>query len=128
MGLDQWCYACDSMDIPDGKRVDFDMPASSEEIAYWRKHPNIHGWMERLYQERGGEDPNFNCARVELTIDDLDNLEDSIRYRSLPHTVGFFFGESTGDSRETEYDLDFVKRAKDLIINQDKRVFYTSWW
>ena len=24
------------------------------EIAYWRKHPNLHGWMEDLYYKKGG--------------------------------------------------------------------------
>ena len=22
------------------------------EIAYWRKHPNLHGWMERLAEQK----------------------------------------------------------------------------
>ena len=128
MGLDQWCYSCDSNDIPDGKRVDFEMPEICDEVAYWRKHPNIHGWMQDLYYKNGGESPQFNCARVELTIDDLDSLEIAILDRALPETVGFFFGRSSGGRDEAAYDLDFVKKAKQLILNEDKRIFYTSWW
>lgn len=26
-----------------------------QEIAYWRKHPNLQGWMEQLWREKGGE-------------------------------------------------------------------------
>lgn len=127
MGLDQWCYSCDADDIPN-QTVDFSRPESSVEIAYWRKHPDLHGWMEDLYIKKGGSDPDFNCAAVELTIDDLDNLQMAIEDRKLPYTQGFFFGESSGDNEEMKYDLDFVRKAKDLIVNQDKRIFYTSWW
>lgn len=128
MGLDQWCYACDANEIPDGIRVDFTRPEDSFEIAYWRKHPNLHGWMENLYREKGGTDEQFNCVPVELTIDDLDNLEETIKEDRLPDTVGFFFGQSYKDSDATSYDLDFVRKAKQLILDEDKRVFYTSWW
>lgn len=128
MGLDQWCYACDADEIPDGVRVDFPRPDSSVEIAYWRKHPNLHGWMEDLYRDKGGIDEQFNCVPVELTMSDLDNLEEAIKEDELPDTVGFFFGQSCKDSEATSYDLDFVRKAKQLILNEDKRVFYTSWW
>ena len=23
------------------------------ELAYWRKHPNLHGWMEKLWESKG---------------------------------------------------------------------------
>jgi len=128
MGLDQWCYACDSDEIPDGVRVDFCRPDTSIEVAYWRKHPNLHGWMESLYRERGGVDEQFNCAAVELTLSDLDNLEDYIREDRLPETAGFFFGQSYRDEEQRKEDLHFVERAKKLIVEEDKRIFYTSWW
>jgi hypothetical protein len=128
MGLDQWCYACDATEIPDGVRVDFARPDDSLEIAYWRKHPNLHGWMQNLYVEKGGTDSQFNCVPVELTLDDLDKLEETIKEDRLPDTIGFFFGRSYRDSAEISYDLDFVRKAKQLILDEDKRVFYTSWW
>ena len=96
------------------------------EIAYWRKHPNLHGWMENLYHQKGGED-EFNCAPVELTSEDLDRLEEDIRNGGLPHTSGFFFGESQGGNDEVNYDLEFVKNARRAIAEGD-RVFYDSWW
>ena len=128
MGLDQWCYSCDAADIPDGQRVDFPIPEGCDEIMYWRKHPDIHGWMENLYFERGGENPDFNCANVELTIDDLDSLEIAVKEKLLPRTVGFFFGQSSKLLEEEQEDLAFIRKAKELILNEDKRIFYTSWW
>jgi len=45
-----------------------------DEIAYWRKHPNLQGWMEQLWREKGGKG-EFNCVDVELTREDLKQLE-----------------------------------------------------
>ena len=95
------------------------------EIMYWRKHPNLHGWMENLYYEKQGEENPFNSAPVELTSEDLDLLEKDILENRLPHTVGFFFGESR--SGVNEKDLEFIKLAREAIAEGD-RVFYDSWW
>jgi len=95
------------------------------EIMYWRKHPNLHGWMENLYYEKQGEENLFNSAPVELTSEDLDLLEKDILENRLPHTEGFFFGESR--SGVNEKDLEFIKLAREAIAEGD-RVFYDSWW
>jgi len=70
----------------------------TEEVAYWRKHPDLQGWMQKLYEEKGGEDKSFNGDPVVLTLADLDRLEDDILGENLPKTSGFFFGESGGIS------------------------------
>jgi len=33
------------------------------ELAYWRKHPNLHGYMHNLYKELGGTASQFNLER-----------------------------------------------------------------
>ena len=95
------------------------------DLHYWRKHPNLHGWMEALYREKGGTDETFNCVYVELTSEDLDRLEAAIKSGELPETSGFFFGQTVGD--ETEDDLQFVADAREAIA-EGERVFYSSWW
>ena len=30
------------------------------EIAYWRKHPNLHGWMERLAEQKNQHRRQYN--------------------------------------------------------------------
>ena len=35
------------------------------EIAYWRKHPNLHGWMEKLAERKGLDYDNFNGIELE---------------------------------------------------------------
>ncbi len=63
--------------------VDFNYGKADVQIHYWRKHPNLHGWMEALYCEKGGT-KEFNCATVQLTADDIDALEHAITGGTLP--------------------------------------------
>jgi hypothetical protein len=96
----------------------------TEEVAYWRKHPDLHGWMENLYREKGGREKSFNGDPVVLTLADLDRLEDDILEVNLPKTTGFFFGESGGISLK---DLEFVLEARKAIQEGDT-VYYDSSW
>ena len=101
------------------------------EIAYWRKHPNLHGWMEQLWEEKGRPDAEsdietFNGIELELTREDIDRLELDIKEGTLPNTTGFFFGEPS-DNEYYEADLEFVKNARaELFLGL--KVFYNSSW
>lgn len=121
MGLDM--YAQVTKHQPE-LAVDFDPPESTQ-LHYWRKHPNLHGWMEALYREKGGVDESFNCVNLQLTEDDLARLEADINAKRLPPTSGFFFGESDGS--EIEDDLKFVAKAREALA-AGLTVFYSSWW
>ncbi len=125
MGLDQWAMRCDPRLVD--KPVDFTVPSeAAQEVHYWRKHPNLHGWMEQLYRKKGGTDGNFNCVKLQITLEDLDNLEKAIKEKDLPHTEGFFFGFSVVDERADD-DLAFIKKARQAI-EEGNAVFYDSWW
>jgi hypothetical protein len=121
MGLDM--YAFTTSTSPDDP-VDFTAD-DPKELHYWRKHPNLHGWMHQLYRLKGGSDPQFNCVNVVLTGDDLDRLERCILDDALPYTTGFFFGASIPEDRDG--DLAFIAKAREAI-GQGLTVFYTSWW
>jgi len=97
----------------------------SMELAYWRKHPNLQGWMEELWYEKGGEG-EFNCVDIELTLEDLDALEQSLDEEALPDTVGFFFGANS-DDHYAEQDREFIREAR-AAIKQGYTVVYNSWW
>jgi hypothetical protein len=112
MGLDQWAYEINET----GERI---------ELAYWRKHPNLHGWMEKEWRHNG-ETTEFNCEDLELNAFDLDRLEDSIMQGKLPSTTGFFFGEDS-DEFYREEDLKFIKAARKAIAKGNK-VIYKAWW
>lgn len=121
MGLDMYAH---TLDASPATPVDFDVEHYGE-LHYWRKHPNLHGWMERLYREKGGRNASFNCVNLLLTLDDLDRLEADVRARKLPPTSGFFFGASDGS--EIEDDLRFIAKAREAI-EDGLTVYYSSWW
>jgi hypothetical protein len=121
MGLDMYAYTTTG-DVPE---VDFEGPDDTAELHYWRKHPNLHGWMERLYRKKGGRDEKFNCASVLLTEADLAVLNSDVIGDRLPFTEGFFFGVSRPEEKQD--DLDFIQKAR-AAIAEGKKVFYTSWW
>ena len=101
------------------------------EIAYWRKHPNLHGWMESLWRSKGSprsqeDDVMFNGIELELTREDIDELEQDILDGNLPETSGFFFGDGADDYYRNE-DLAFVKEARAQLF-LGLKVFYNSSW
>ena len=125
MGLDMYAFSTKAKPKTD---VDFETKNfKPEEVFYWRKHPNLHGWMQSLYDMKGGTSDSFNGDCVVLDIVDLDNLEADIREGNLPDTSGFFFGESSNGDEENENDLLFVTKAREAI-KEGKTVYYTSWW
>lgn len=97
------------------------------ELAYWRKHPSLHGWMEQLWQRKNPEDMStFNGVELELTWEDIDELEQAVRHGQLPFTEGFFFGKPA-DNAYYEEDLKFCLNAKaELFLGL--KVFYNSSW
>lgn len=128
MGLDMFAYTRDQNN-------------NEEQLYYWRKHPNLHGWMQQLWVERGmpmpeskdtdasewADDPGpcFNCIAIELDESDISRLELDVLNARLPETVGFFFGQSSHEDREG--DLEFIKLAR-KALGEGKKVYYDSWW
>ena len=149
MGLDMYAYtaarAGQQNEFYEGAVWDEELKESvnlnvtkPREIAYWRKHPNLHGWMERLWHQKGKASGNpvfedaddmagtFNGVELELTYEDLDELERAVTHKQLPATQGFFFGNGADDIYY-ESDLAFVKNAKaELFLGL--KVFYNSSW
>ena len=95
------------------------------QLAEWRKHPNLQGWMQELYYEKGGEG-EFNCVDLELTLNDLNALEATLDEEALPETAGFFFG-GNADDYYAEADREFIVQAR-AAIKQGYKVVYSSWW
>tara|TARA_B100000519_G_C13946247_1_gene298559 strand:+ start:216 stop:587 length:372 start_codon:yes stop_codon:yes gene_type:complete len=123
MGLDQYATARRGEGTIDEDGYTY--YKDSIELAYWRKHPNLQGWMEDLWLAKGGEG-EFNCVDLELEIEDLDLLEQSLDESALPETVGFFFGANS-DDHYAEQDREFIVQAR-AAIKQGYKVVYHSWW
>ncbi len=136
MGLDMYAYtaarAGQQNEYYEGAEWDAELKESvnpkvtkPRELAYWRKHPNLHGWMNRLWEAKGGSG-DFNGNELELTAEDLDMLEHDVVNSQLPATGGFFFGNDS-DEHYKEHDLEFVKNARaELFLGL--KVFYNSSW
>lgn len=120
MGLDMYAYQTRAQVADHG----FPIPEDAVEIHYWRKHPNLHGWMEQLYRAKGGTD-TFNVTGVRLTEDDINALAEAVQNDRLPDTIGFFFGVSQPEDKEL--DLQFIEAARQAL-RDGYTVFYTSWW
>ena len=134
MGLDQYAYVASKAD------TDYN-DNSRQELAYWRKHPNLQGWMEKLWLKKigtpilesdqfiEGKFPHdFNGIELELTWDDVNKLERDIKSGAVSKlgTTGFFFGNPS-DDYYYEDDLKFCLDAKaELFLG--RKVFYNSSW
>jgi len=112
------------------ERGNADAVDPTTELAYWRKHPNLHGWMEKLWRDKKDQHnidaPMFNGIELELTFDDIVRLEEDIKNGNLPATSGFFFGENSDEYYKAQ-DLEFVYEAKSRLFLGQK-VFYNSSW
>ena len=139
MGLDMYAYVAaraGQQDEYNEQEGDWDLETREwvtkglvpkpRELAYWRKHPNLHGWMEQLAESKNLEYDSFNGVELELTWADIDALEQAVTHRQLPSTGGFFFGNNADDAYY-ESDLSFVKAARaELFLGL--KVFYNSSW
>jgi hypothetical protein len=135
MGLDMYAYVAapkqrdqfyDTANYDDDKKEFVSDTASRpREIAYWRKHPNLHGWFQREWESEGNEG-NFNGDELEITWEMLERLEYDVLNGELPPTQGFFFGDDSSDHYR-EQDLEFIKNARaELFLGL--KVFYNSSW
>ena len=88
---------------------------SVQEIAYWRKHNRLHGWMEELWRKKGNEGV-FNTEELLLELIDIVNLEKAILKNELPMTEGFFFGGDSYEDYEEHYMTDDLKFVKEAIV------------
>lgn len=101
----------------DGKRV----KSIDVELGYWRKHPDLHGYIVNTFA--GGKD---DCKEIELTADNLREIVKAVRARTLPHTTGFFFGESDLSDEEIDGDVKTLEGAIDWLQAGDEEPFVTE--
>ena len=63
MGLDMYAYVAQKEgqqnEYYEGAEFDSELKdyvnkkvSKPRELAYWRKHPNLHGWMEQLWRNK----------------------------------------------------------------------------
>jgi len=133
MGLDQIAYTTAQETREERvNRMLTNEPVKTEEVSYWRKHNALHGWMEDLYIARYGNDKDFNCEPLQLTADDLIQLNQDIDNGLLVEREGFFFGSNNYmmnyvDSEDYIADKEFIRKGLELL-KQDRDLYYVSWY
>ena len=143
MGLDQYAFS-----RPAGTTNTIDWE-KDKELYYWRKHPNLQGWMERLWRKRQYGDPDkpdpctgegyqaqsymqdpFNDTVVELKAEDIQRLRLDIKNQTLNggygDASGFFWGDPS-DEYYRENDIEFCDKAEEELKRGMRIMYYCSW-
>lgn len=133
MGLDQYLFKT-KVKPEEIESAKSNEEIQSEEFAYWRKHPNLQGYMKNVFLEKNKDvdfskkswSEDFNGDNVYLTEEDLNEWETTAKNKKYPPTTGFFFG-SDSDDDYLEYDLETIQKAREAL-KEGFTVYYTSWW
>lgn len=109
----------------DEHRDGFRVQGTILEIGYWRKHPNLHGFIVQTFANGVDE-----CQEIELGKEQMEQIIAATKEKRLPHTEGFFFGQSDG-SEDEETIHTFEKAIQWLEGQTDKEwrsVIYRASW
>ena len=105
---------------PDQARIahedGFEVRSHILRLGYWRKHPNLHGYIVNNYAD--GED---TCQSIFLDENHIEEIIAAITAETLPHTEGFFFGAS--DGTEKDEDLKIFTAALAWLRTPEQGVF-----
>jgi hypothetical protein len=132
MGLDMYMQGEIHLPFDTVKKLDgFKVDKLVLEIGYWRKHPNLHGYIVKEFA--GGVD---ECQRIDLSREQLVQLLKAVKEDKLPPTEGFFFGESDGSEKEGDIQvieqaiawLDGEKKTKGQRKGEYRSVVYKASW
>jgi hypothetical protein len=91
-----------STELEDG----FPLRTKILELGYWRKHPNLHGYIVQAFAE--GKD---ECQDIDLGAKDIRNIISAIEHDALPETTGFFFGTSESGKAQRKNDVAVFTKA-----------------
>lgn len=95
------------------------------ELGYWRKHPDLHGFIVKAFA--AGDD---DCEPICLDDSDINAIIAAIKEDRLPHTEGFFFGDSDCSAKDASITI-FSKALKWLQTKDDnssRTVYYRASW
>jgi hypothetical protein len=104
----------------------FRLRSKTVELGYWRKHPNLHGYIVQIFA--GGED---KCQEIDLS-DHIRTIIAAVKARDLPDTTGFFFGVSDPSQEQIDQDIAIFERALAWVETEDpgilRSVRYRASW
>lgn len=107
------------------KEDGFEVSEHILELGYWRKHPNLHGFIVQNFA--AGED---KCQEIFLSAENIQTVIQAVRKSQLPHTEGFFFGDS--DGTESEEDIKIFNAALEWLKvkkqHEYRSIYYRASW
>ena len=128
MGLDMNLYGR-KVHFGDETEDGFPCVEKRLELAYWRKHPDLHGYIVQHFA--GGID---ECQEIALDADGIRQIMKAVSDANLPQTTGFFFGNSSdADQGDTTGQL---TRALEWLETEEpqgsgwryREIFYRASW
>lgn len=124
MGLDQ--YATSLNRDPSRAPTDFDLDIATDGrcIHQWRNHHHLQAFMANLYTAKGGSAYGFNITPLELTLDDLDELEIAIRAGNFGAASDVYADVSYPERAD---DLEFIAKARAEYAN-GRVIAYHAWY
>ena len=104
----------------------FRLATKQLELGYWRKHPDLHGFIVKEFGECVE-----TCERVDLSTEDLEKIIEAVKSQTLPKTTGFFFGISDGS--EDEKTIAVLQKAHEWVLAGKQTdicrgVYYSASW
>lgn len=92
------------------------------ELGYWRKHPNLHGYIVKTFAQGIDE-----CQKIPLTANDLQNILTASEENRLPFTTGFFFGVSDPEHKQETKEI-LTNAIAWLKENPNRTLYYQASW
>jgi hypothetical protein len=126
MGLDMYLFGEEHADyskrFEDGHAGKITLAHTTYQLGYWRKHPNLHGYIVNTFADGVDE-----CQRISLGVEDLRAIIEATKNHSLPDTKGCFFGASrTEDDADT---IRIIERAIGWLHDGQRRsIYYEASW
>lgn len=112
MGLDMYLYG----------RLIGEAKGMGDELGYWRKHPNLHGFIVQTFAHGVDE-----CQEIPLSMEDMALILAATTKDDLPVTTGFFFGQSRPEDRD--HTLTVINAAISWLSEDPAReVYYQASW
>ena len=114
MGLDQYIFATKSQKNLSPTDTRLPLRSNRKRFFYWQEHPNLHEFMKILYQKKGGQDEHFNGNIVELEMEDIVVLAETMR----------FFPSREHNEIKTRK---FIIKAYTALCNGKRLYYYGDW-
>ena len=134
MGLDMFLSGKKYLhhDAPERTEEGFDVEEVTVKLGYWRKVPDLHGFIVNNYGPRDSEGhPVDDCRDIDLTMENIQEIIKAVQEDRLPETDGFFFGRSykpgeDGFDQEKAATLEYLGHAVSWLANINKEKAYYS--